>query len=97
MAILFLQDKDYVRFRKVGVMTKHLGDIIVFSEILNLPCLSTVEQVGDTIFNHKQLQEVWKEILQLQKYFSSEHLTLLLTAVEAALENDTYYLVISGD
>jgi hypothetical protein len=72
--------------------------IVKSAEELNLNCMPFIDYVGDTILNQKQLRMLKNELIKLQALVcNSDDLEIWLVAVNKALENSSYYLLINGE
>jgi hypothetical protein len=98
--VLYLRDRNAKVVQLLESLdTENFRQITSTASNFNLRCLPYVDFIGDTIFNHKQLLELIKEITLLKNQETVIHgkeLNVLETAALAALENPDYYLLING-
>lgn len=99
--VLYLRHRDAQVIQLLECLdTENFRVITSLASDFNLRCLPYVDFVGDTIFNHKQLVELIKEITFLknqENVINEKELDALKTAALVALENPDYYLLINGE
>lgn len=77
---------------------ENLTALIKIAEEKNLPCFSLIDFVGDTIFNQKQVLQLFSEVEILAQYSSdSQSVELVRNAINQTLQHQTYYLLFNGE